>query len=41
MPWKTRALPFTLEKYLKANEELWKIQLFHHAKNIIFRRKSL
>jgi len=27
--------PFALEKYLKkAKEELWKIQIFHHAKNI-------
>jgi hypothetical protein len=27
------ALPFTfLKKYLKAKEELWKIQIFHHTK---------
>jgi hypothetical protein len=28
----TVALPFTLKKYLKAKEELWKIQIFHHVK---------
>jgi hypothetical protein len=31
----TVALPFTLKKYLKAKEEeLWKTQIFHHAKTI-------
>ncbi len=28
------ALPFTLKKYLKAKEELWKLKIFHHAKSI-------
>jgi len=36
-----RALPFTIEKYLKSKEELWKLKkLFHHAKNIIFKKSS-
>jgi hypothetical protein len=26
------ALPFTLKKYLKAKEELWKFKKIHHAK---------
>jgi hypothetical protein len=26
------ALPFTLKKFLKAKEELWKLKIFHHAK---------
>jgi len=36
----TVALPFYIKKYLKANlEELWKLKLFHHAKNIpIFKK---
>jgi hypothetical protein len=47
MPWKTRGvshcgLAIYIKKYLKAKEEVWKIQIFHHAKNIlIFKRKSL
>jgi hypothetical protein len=35
------ALPFTFKKYLKAKEELWNLKyLFHHAKNIIFKKYS-
>jgi hypothetical protein len=34
------ALPFTFKKYLKANEEFMKIQIFHHAKIIIFKKSS-
>ncbi len=31
----TVAMPFTLKsKYLKAKEELWKLKLLHHSKNI-------
>jgi hypothetical protein len=26
----TLALPFTLKKYLKAKEELWKLKIVHH-----------
>jgi hypothetical protein len=26
------ALPFTFKKYFNAKEELWKFQIFHHAK---------
>jgi hypothetical protein len=38
-------LPFTLIKYIqkylkKAKEELWKLKIFHHAKNIIFKKSS-
>jgi hypothetical protein len=36
----TMALPFTYKKYLKAKEELWKLKIFHHAKNIIFKKSS-
>jgi SUMO ligase MMS21 Smc5/6 complex component len=28
-------------KYLKAKEELWKTQIFHHAKNIIFQKFTI
>jgi hypothetical protein len=28
----TLASPFTLKKYLKAKEELWKLKIFHLAK---------
>ncbi len=35
----TVALAFTLKRYLKAKEEeLWKIQIFHHAKIVIFKK---
>jgi hypothetical protein len=34
------ALPFTLKSYCKAKEELWRTQIFHHAKNIIFKKSS-
>jgi hypothetical protein len=30
----TLGLPFTLTSIFKAKEELWKIQIFHHAKII-------
>jgi len=33
----TVALPFTLKKYLKAKRRTTETQIFHHAKNIIFR----
>jgi len=35
-------LPFTLKKYLKAKEELWKLKYFTIAKNIylIFKKKK-
>jgi hypothetical protein len=32
---------FYKKKYLKAKEELWETQIFHHAKKIIFFKKSL
>jgi len=35
------ALPFTLKKYLKAKEELWKLKYFTIAKTIIFKKKIL
>jgi hypothetical protein len=28
----TVALPFTLKKYLTTKEDLWKTQIFYHAK---------
>jgi hypothetical protein len=28
------------KKYLKAKEELWKLEYFHHARNIIFKNSS-
>jgi hypothetical protein len=34
------ALAIYIKKYLKAKEELWKIQIFHHAKNILIFKKS-
>jgi hypothetical protein len=34
-------LPFTLKNYLKANKRIiMKIQIFHHAKNIIIPKKK-
>jgi hypothetical protein len=30
-----------MKKYLKAKEELWKLKIFHHAKNIIFKKYPL
>jgi hypothetical protein len=33
-------MSFTLKKYLKAKEELWKLKYFHHAKIIIFKKSS-
>jgi hypothetical protein len=36
------ALPFTLKSmYLKAKEELWKLNYFTMQKNIIFKKKIL
>jgi len=35
----TVALPFTLKRYLKAKEELWKYKYFPMQKNIIFKKK--
>jgi hypothetical protein len=35
------ALAIYIKKYLKAKEELWKIQIFHHAKNILIFKKIL
>ncbi len=37
----TVALPFTLNSILKAKEELWKLEYFHHAINIIFKKNPL
>jgi len=34
-------LAIYIKKYLKAKEELWKLKYFHHAKNIIFKKKIL
>jgi hypothetical protein len=34
------ALPFTLKTYLNAKEELWETQIFHHNKNITFKKSS-
>jgi hypothetical protein len=34
------ALPFTLKTYLIAKEELWETQIFHHNKNVIFKKSS-
>ncbi len=36
----TMALPFYIKKYLKANEELWKLKYISPCKNIIFRKSS-
>jgi hypothetical protein len=39
----TVALPFTIQKYLKAKEEeeeLWKLKYFTMQKNIIFKKSS-
>jgi hypothetical protein len=33
-------LAIYIKKYLKAKEELWKFQIFHHVKNIIFKKKN-
>ncbi len=35
----TMALPFTLKKYRKA-KRIMKIQIFHHAKNLILKKNS-
>jgi hypothetical protein len=32
------ALPFTLKKYLKVKEELWKLKYISPCKNIIFKK---
>jgi hypothetical protein len=34
------ALPFTLKSILRQKEELWKLKIFHHSKNIIFKESS-
>jgi len=35
-------LAIHIKKYLKAKEEeIMKIQIFHHAKNIIFKKKKI
>jgi len=34
-------LTIYMKKYLKAKEELWKLKIFHHAKNIIFKKYPL
>jgi hypothetical protein len=31
-------LAIYIKKHLKAKEELWKTPIFHHAKNIIFKK---
>jgi hypothetical protein len=31
-------LAIYIKKYLNAKEELWKTQIFHHSKNIIFKK---
>jgi hypothetical protein len=31
-------LAIYIKKYCKAKEELWRTQIFHHAKNIIFKK---
>jgi hypothetical protein len=37
-PW---GLPkFTIKKYLKGKRRIMKIQIFHHAKNITFKKKN-
>jgi hypothetical protein len=34
-------LAICIKKYLKAKEEeLWKLKIFHHAKNILFKKSS-
>jgi hypothetical protein len=33
-------LPFYLKKYLKAKEEIMETQIFHHTKNVIFKKSS-
>jgi hypothetical protein len=35
-----RGLAIYIKKYLNAKEELWKPQIFHHAKIIIFKKSS-
>jgi len=32
------ALPFTLKKYFKAKNRIIETQIFHHAKNTIFKK---
>jgi hypothetical protein len=34
------ALPFTLTKYLKGKRRIMKTQIFHYAKNKIFKKTS-
>jgi hypothetical protein len=34
------ALPFTLKRYFKTKEELWKLKTFHHAKIYLNFEKS-
>ncbi len=34
------ALPIYIKKYLKAKEKFMETQIFHHAKNIILKKKS-
>jgi ribosomal protein S3AE len=34
-------LAIYMKKYLKAKEELWKLKIFHHAKNIYNLQKIL
>jgi len=35
------ALPIYIKKYLKAKEKYMETQIFHHAKNIIFKKNPL
>jgi hypothetical protein len=35
------ALPIYIKKYLKAKEKFMETQIFHHAKNIIFKKNPL
>jgi hypothetical protein len=37
---RTVALPFIFKKYLEGKRRTMKIQIFHHAKNIIFKKEK-